>query len=301
MVSSIRSVAQRVVELTLEPIGADPLPDWSPGAHVDVELPGGLIRSYSLCGDPADRQWRLAVLREDDSRGGSAYVHERLVVGQTLSVTTPVNRFPLVTAERYVFVAGGIGVTAILPMVVQACRAEIPWRLVYLGRSRSEMAYADRLEAFGDSVQLWPKDSHGPADLDALVGLDRAAAVYCCGPTRMIEQIERIGAAAGMPVHREFFHNEASIEGDEFEVELDRTGITVTVGAGQTIVDALEQAGVDVVTSCREGTCGTCETYVLEGVPDHRDRVLTPSERESNESMMICCSRSRTPLLVLDL
>jgi ferredoxin-NADP reductase len=298
-VTAIEPEADGIVSLHLAPAAGDKLPAWEAGAHVD--------RQYSLCGDPADpTRWRLGVLREPESRGGSAHVHERLAVGDQVVCRGPRNNFSLVDADRYLFVAGGIGITPILPMV-RACEAAgKPWRLFYGGRAEPTMAFREELAPHGDRVVLWPQDSHGVLDLDTVLGSPTAGtAIYCCGPGALLDAVEqRCAAWPAGSLHLERFRpRDGALDGvnSAFEVELDASGITLTVGAGQTLAEAIEDAGVDLPTSCREGTCGTCETYVLEGEPDHRDSYLTAEEQASGEVIMPCCSRSRSARLVLDL
>ncbi|MGW2625278.1 PDR/VanB family oxidoreductase [Micromonospora taraxaci] len=299
-------VATEVVAISLSrPDGAD-LPDWTPGAHIDLELGAGLTRQYSLCGDPADLSvLRIAVQREPDGRGGSRLAHERLTVGATVRVRGPRNTFRLVAARRYLFVAGGIGITPIAPMVAAADAADADWRLVYGGRSRATMAFATTLrERYGDRVNLCPQDETGLLDLAGLLGRPDDRLVYCCGPEPLLKAVEErcLGWPPGR-LHVERFTPLATTGGEEttIEVELALSGKTVTVPPGTPILQAVEEAGVSVLSSCREGTCGTCETPVLDGVPDHRDSLLTALERAVGDTMMICVSRARTPRLVLEL
>ncbi|MEU7775275.1 PDR/VanB family oxidoreductase [Micromonospora taraxaci] len=299
-------VATEVVAISLgRPDGAD-LPDWTPGAHIDLELGAGLTRQYSLCGDPADRSvLRIAVQREPDGRGGSRLAHERLTVGATVRVRGPRNTFRLVAARRYLFVAGGIGITPIAPMVAAADAAGADWQLVYGGRSRATMAFATTLrERYGDRVNLCPQDETGLLDLAGLLGRPDDRLVYCCGPEPLLKAVEErcLGWPPGR-LHVERFTPLATTGGEEttIEVELVLSRKTVTVPPGTPILQAVEEAGVSVLSSCREGTCGTCETPVLDGVPDHRDSLLTAQERAAGDMMMICVSRARTPRLVLEL
>ncbi|MET7866478.1 PDR/VanB family oxidoreductase [Micromonospora taraxaci] len=299
-------VATEVVAISLSrPDGAD-LPDWTPGAHIDLELGAGLTRQYSLCGDPADLSvLRIAVQREPDGRGGSRLAHERLTVGATVRVRGPRNTFRLVAARRYLFVAGGIGITPIAPMVAAADAADADWRLVYGGRSRATMAFAASLrERYGDRVNLCPQDETGLLDLAGLLGRPDDRLVYCCGPEPLLKAVEErcLGWPPGR-LHVERFTPLATTGGEEttIEVELVLSGKTVTAPPGTPILQAVEEAGVSVLSSCREGTCGTCETPVLDGVPDHRDSLLTAQERAAGDTMMICVSRARTPRLVLEL
>ncbi|RZU23537.1 PDR/VanB family oxidoreductase [Streptomyces sp. BK239] len=303
VVAEAESAADGVLALTLRhPLG-EPLPVWEPGAHVDLVLAPGLERQYSLCGDPADRSaWRVAVLREPAGRGGSAYVHEELAPGHRVRVRGPRNRFALRPAPRYRFIAGGIGITPILPMLAAAETAGAEWTLLYGGRSRKSMAFTSELARYGDRVTLVPQEESGLLDLaPVLDGLPEGALVYCCGPGPLLDAVEK-RCPPGV-LHVERFQPEEQPPGEraEFEVELARSGRTVTVAADVSVLDAVRAAGVEVLFSCTEGTCGTCETDVLEGAVDHRDSVLTAQEREAGETMMICVSRCRGKRLVLDL
>lgn len=306
-VAEIAPEAEGIVSLRLIPTAEDKLPGWEPGAHIDLVLGPDLERQYSLCGDPTDpTSWRLGVLREPESRGGSAHVHERLAVGDQVLCRGPRNNFGLVEADDYLFVAGGVGITPILPMIAACEAAGKPWRLFYGGRTEATMAFRAELAAYGERVTLWPQDTHGLLDLAAVLGSPAAGtAVYCCGPGALLDAVEQQCAAwpAGSLHLERFRPKDGALDGENtaFEVELDASDITLTVGADQTLAEAIEAAGIDLPTSCREGTCGTCETYVLEGEPDHRDSYLTEDEQASGEVIMPCCSRSRSPRLVLDL
>ncbi|HEY6762967.1 MAG TPA: PDR/VanB family oxidoreductase [Baekduia sp.] len=298
--------ADGVVSLRLGAARGAPLPAWEPGAHLDLVLSDGLERQYSLCGAPAERDWRIAVLREPESRGGSAFVHTSVAAGDRLVARGPRNHFALVEADAYRFVAGGIGITPILPMVARLAAEGRPWELLYGGRRRASMAFVAELAALGGHVTLWPQDEHGLLDLDAFLGTPAdGTAIYCCGPEPLLQAVEERAARwPGDALHLErFAPKEGALDGaaTAFEVVLEQSGVTVAVGPDETIADALEAAGVDIVTSCREGTCGTCETVVVEGVPDHRDSVLSAAEQASGDVIMICCSRAQGPRLVLDL
>ncbi|MCQ9130759.1 PDR/VanB family oxidoreductase [Streptomyces hilarionis] len=295
--------ADGVLALTLRhPLG-EPLPVWEPGAHVDVVLGPGLERQYSLCGDPADRAaWRIAVLRETAGRGGSVRVHEQVRQGDKVGVRGPRNHFALRPAPRYRFIAGGIGITPLLPMLAAAEAAGAEWSLLYGGRTRASMAFTGELAAYGDRVTVVPQDEAGLLDLGpALDALPADALVYCCGPGPLLDAVEERCPPAALRVER-FQAKEQPVAGErEFEVELARSGRTLTVAPGVSVLDAVRAAGVQVLYSCAEGTCGTCETDVLDGTPEHRDCVLSTEERESGETMMICVSRCRGERLVLDL
>lgn len=307
VVTARRAEAEGVVGVDLASPAGRPLPPWTPGAHVDLELPGGPTRQYSLCGDPADGgRWRIGVLREDGGRGGSRWIADELAVGTTLRVRGPRNHFALHPAGRYVFVAGGIGITPLLPMVAAAAAGGADWVLHYGGRSRASMAFLDELARYGDRVRVHPQDEVGLLDLDAVAGTpDAGTRVYCCGPAGLIDALQdraRGWAAGELHVER-FTAAPVVTDGADtaFDVVCERSGLTVTVGPELSVLDALGEAGLDVASSCEEGVCGTCETAVVDGEPEHRDAVLSDEERAAGDTMMICVSRCRGPRLVLDL
>ncbi|MCK2218257.1 PDR/VanB family oxidoreductase [Actinomadura sp. ATCC 31491] len=304
VVHAREQVADGVVRFELRDPAGGALPGWTPGAHIDLVLGDeSRVRQYSLCGDPADRTtWRIAVLREPGGRGGSAYAHDELHPGATVLTRGPRNNFPLRPAARYLFIAGGIGITPILPMITAVGGAR--WRLVYGGRTAASMAFAGELRAaHGDRVLLRPQDEHGLLDLDALLAEEPMdTLVYCCGPAPLLEAVE--ARCANRPLHVERFAPKdpagPAVTG-AFEVELAASGLTLPVPPNRSILEVVEEAGVPVLTSCREGTCGTCETPVLAGVVDHRDSLLTAEERAANDVMFVCVSRAAGPKLVLDL
>jgi ferredoxin-NADP reductase len=308
-----RSCADGVVVLELRDPAGGQLPAWSPGAHAELQLPGGLNRQYSLCGDLDDRTvWRIAVLREPEGRGGSSYVHDALLDGDLVDVRGPRNHFELLASPRYLFIAGGIGITPLLPMIAAADGAGASWELHYGGRSRSSMAFVDSLEGLtAGRVVLHPQDETGLIDLERLLAVPRDdTLVYCCGPEPLLVAVEQrmsLGTPGGWPrgaLHLErFAPREAGdlVLTGSFEVELAASGITLTVPPGQSVLSVVEQAGVTVLSSCQEGTCGTCETAVLSGEVDHRDSLLTQEERVANDTMFLCVSRAACPKLVLDL
>ena len=289
------------------------LPEWDAGSHLDVLLPNGLIRQYSLCSDPGQRDsWRLAVLREPAGRGGSAFVHDELRPGTKIQVRGPKNNFALAPAAEYVFLAGGIGITPILPMVRAAAAGDKPWRLIYMGRSRKNMAFLDELAGYGQNVHIHADDEGGfypLAELLADPGADFH--VYTCGPGPLLKVIESLAGDWLDPsrLHFERFAAdpataEAAVaphEGDhEFTVQ-GTDGTEVRVPVGVSILQSLEDAGRNPLNSCREGICGTCETPVVSGEIDHRDSLLSDDEREAGDTMMICVSRCKGKRLVLDL
>lgn len=299
-------VADGVVTLTLVHPDGRRLPDWTPGAHIDLVLPNGMTRQYSLCGDRWDAHaYRVGVLREREGRGGSAFVHDELEEGGRVSIGGPRNNFRLVPSGRYLFIAGGIGITPLLPMVRQAEMLGIGWRLLYGGRSRTSMAFLDELDAYGDKVTVVPQDREGLLDLPSWLGPpDPETTVYCCGPAPLLEAVEARCSAwpQGLLRTERFIAKDFGAVRDEpFELRLDRSGVSLTVRPGQSVLDAVGGAGVNVLSSCRQGLCGTCETSVLEGEPDHRDSILDDGEREAGDCMFVCVSRARSDRLVLDL
>lgn len=307
VVEDIIDEAEGVIALRLARADGTPLPTWEPGAHLDLFLPNGLERQYSLCGDPRKNAcWTIAVLREPESRGGSAWLHTNVEKGMTLTITGPRNLFPLVDAEHYRLVAGGIGITPLLAMINELEARTADWRLLYGGRERASMAFVEQLARWSDRVAVRPQNEYGLLDLSEFLGTPRpGTAIYSCGPEGLLEAIEeRCKKWPPGTLHVERFKPRPHALEDAdtpFEVVLASTGETYPVPIGETILDALETAGVEVESSCREGTCGTCETTVLEGVPDHRDSFLSEDERESGEMMMICCSRARGARIILDL
>ncbi|MFI0980984.1 PDR/VanB family oxidoreductase [Streptomyces sp. NPDC021093] len=309
-VSERERAADGVVTLTLvHPAGRE-LPRWTPGAHIDLVLPEvDLVRQYSLCGSPDDRHaWRIAVLREPNGRGGSRHVHRALGVGTTVLVRGPRNHFRLEPSARYLFIAGGIGITPILPMVASAEAAGRDWELIYGGRSRASMAFLDELTAYGGRVRIHPQDEAGLLPLAKALNAPRQdCLVYCCGPEPLVGAVE--SRCAGWPagsLRTERFRARPVLPKEEkhaaaFEVVCRRSGPTLAVAPHESILDAAERAGVRTFAACREGICGTCETSVVEGVPEHRDSILTDRQKASGETMMICVSRACGSRLVLDL
>jgi ferredoxin-NADP reductase len=300
--------AEGVLSLELRYPDGRQLPVWEPGAHLDLLLPGVITRQYSLCGDPDDRfSWTIAVLREPVSKGGSAAVHGTVRPGQLVDVVGPRNHFPFQPATTCYFIAGGIGITPLIPMIKRAADAGVDWCLVYGGRSRTSMAFVQRLEALGPRVQIRPQDEYGLIDLSRLDTPTPDAQVYCCGPEPLLAAVEqrcRSWPTGSLHVER-FKPSERSAGGGEqdreFTVVLATSSREITVPAGQSVLEALEAAGVEPPNSCREGICGTCETKVLAGQPDHRDSLLSDQERAENATMMICVGRALSERLVLEL
>jgi ferredoxin-NADP reductase len=302
-VTALRKESATVLSVEL----ADPerrmLPPWAPGAHVDLWL-GALVRQYSLVGDPRERRsYTVAVLREEASGGGSKHVHEVLRPGDLVEVGGPRNHFELVPARRYVLVAGGIGITPLLPMIAELEAQSRPWELHYGGRSRRTMAYLPRLAGYGDRVRVQPFDECGHIDLDAALHRPEPdVAVYCCGPEPLLSEVER--RCADWPdgaLHVERFAARPRLDDADlaaFDLVLGRSGRTLHVPAGRSAVDVLDEAGVRVPNACRDGVCGSCLTRVLGGVPWHRDSLTAP---DRTDVVLPCVSRARTAELVLDL
>ncbi|TKG72925.1 cytochrome P450/oxidoreductase [Prauserella endophytica] len=308
-VESVEPAADGVVTLTLTDGTGKPLPAWSPGAHIDLDL-DGLSRQYSLCGDPADtRRYRIAVLREPESRGGSRYVHERLRPGSTLTLRGPRNHFRLDPAARhYVLVAGGIGITPIIAMADHLRSAGASYELHYCGRTASGMALLDRARRdHGERLTVHCGEEGGRLDVTTLVAEERdGVQVYACGPERLLAALEE--QAESWPADTLHIEHFTSIKREldptvehGFDVELADSGLTVHVGPGQTVLAALRAANIDISSDCEEGLCGSCEAPVLDGDVDHRDLVLTKAERAANTVMMTCCSRACGSKLTLGL
>jgi ferredoxin-NADP reductase len=302
--------ADGVVTLTLaDPSGAE-LPEWTPGAHIDLVMTPELVRQYSLCGDTTNRaEWRVGVLLDPDSRGGSEFVHNKLHDGTSVRVRGPRNHFGLLSAPRYQFIAGGIGITPMLPMIAAAEAVGADWQLLYGGRTRASMAYLDELARYGDRVTVCARDEAATFRSTLETVLAEAhpdTLVYCCGPEGLLTATE--DGCSHWPadsLHIERFSAKAVEDTSDglatFEVECQRSGITLTVPLDKTIYEVAEDAGLDVLGSCMEGVCGTCECDVLDGDPDHRDSVLNEAEKAAGSTIMICVSRSRSQRLVLDL
>lgn len=310
LVHSVDQLSDKVVSLTLTHPLKGELPAWEPGAHIDVLLPNGILRQYSLCSTPEEtHEWRIAVLRETHGRGGSAFVHDELKPGTKLQVRETRNNFPLRPAERYLFVAGGIGITPILPMVWSALKKDVPWELLYLGRKRSSMAFLQEVAALGDRATIHTSEELGAFPLNYLVNhLEDGTGVYACGPQKLLDALETASQTWADPstFHCERFSLDPTAPrtrpdtDSSFIVEL-ADGTEVPVPNESSVLEALEAAGINPPNSCREGICGTCETPVIQGSIDHRDTLLSPQEHEKSATMMICVSRCNSPRLILDL
>lgn len=304
--------AQDICGFELVAADGGALAPFSAGAHIDVHLGAGLVRQYSLCNDPRETQrYRLAVLREANSRGGSTAMHA-LAEGQVLQASLPRNHFPLAAqARRHLLLAGGIGITPILAMAEQLAGEGAAFELHYASRSADRTAFARHLREAPWAAQVQLHHDDGPAaqrlDLPALLARPEPGRhLYVCGPAGFIEAVLGHARAAGWPedaLHREFFGAPATsaAPADGFEVQIASSGAVIAVPPGRTVVAALAAAGIQVPVSCEQGVCGTCFTRVVDGRPDHRDLYLTDAEREAGDCFLPCCSRALSPRLVLDL
>jgi tetrachlorobenzoquinone reductase len=310
LLKSITFEADRINSYTLQAMDGGPLPVFTAGAHIDLHLRPDLIRSYSLTNDPAERErYVIAVKHEADGRGGSAFVHNRLKVGDVLSISAPRNNFAFDEGDHAsIFIAGGIGVTPILSMLRRANALGRRWTLHYASRTQRDAAFLQDIRGLANGNEINAVFDHeaGGVTLD-LATIAAAASdgthLYCCGPLPMLEAFK--AATRSKPsriVHLEYFSTdqEAATDGG-FEVRLAKSGRSIPIAPGKTILATLLEAGIPVSYACNEGTCGTCETRVIDGIPDHRDVYLTDDEHAGNKQIMICCSGSKTPLLVLDL
>jgi ferredoxin-NADP reductase len=307
--------AEGVISVSLSRIeNNDPLPPWQPGAHIDVYVPDGTTRQYSLCGDPRDLScYDIAVLREPGGRGGSAFIHDQLRVGDRLMVTRPKQSFALEDAPYYALVAGGVGITPIMAFAEHLERSGRPFQLTYGGRTEGSMAFRSRLGALGDRVRFLAEDRDGMPDLDEVVKqLPEGGLIYVCGPLALLRAVEAAADSAHGPdqdlVRFELF-SRAGVEpkespppdGENYELVLARSGHTLRMRPDANILETVLALGVEVENDCREGICGSCVTGILSGTVDHRDLVLTKKEQAAMDKMMICCSRPTCARLELDL
>lgn len=307
-----REAAVDVLSLVLAPVDGGPLPSYSAGAHIDITLPNGMVRQYSLCrADAGSGSYEVAILRDPAGRGGSACAHRDIKPGDTLGISHPRNLFPLVSAPVSILFAGGIGITPILAMAEELHRQGRDFELHYCARSPERAAYRDFLaqSPWSGRVRCYYDSQPDQVRFDArqiLSGRDGGAHLYVCGPEGFIRHVRDAAGQAGWGdarVHFEHFSASAAqlTDSGEFELVLARRGITVRVGAQTTAAQALLDHGVDVPLSCEQGICGSCVLPVLEGVPEHRDVFLSAAERDANRCFTPCCSRARTPSLLIDL
>jgi vanillate O-demethylase ferredoxin subunit len=310
LVADVRAEAKDVITLELRPVGGGDLPAFTPGAHLDLHLPNGMMRNYSLTNDWRERnRYVVGVGRAADSRGGSSFIHSSVRAGMQIKISAPRNNFALdEDSASFLFIAGGIGITPIMAMVRWCIANGKPWRLIYAARSRQRTAFYEELCALGaDRVHFHFDDEAGQV-LDVAEAIsDRAEgeSIYCCGPTPLMEAVKALTESLPSGTVRfEWFTVPESNEPQDsssFTVRLERSKVEFEIPEQKSILEVLEDHGFELPFSCREGLCGTCVTNVLEGEPDHRDYVLSDEERESGKMMTICCSRSKTPSLTLDL
>lgn len=309
-VESVRDIAEEIRLIRLVAQDREELPCWEPGAHIDLVLASGRVRSYSLCSDPDDRShYEIAVLREPKSSGGSMEIFASDLVGHVLGYIAPRNHFELVDAPAYLLLGGGIGVAPLMPMMRELDRRGAAWRVLYAGRRPSSMAFLDDVAAYGEAhATILFEDEVGRPDIAALFSsLVEGTVVYCCGPRGMIAAAEAASWRIGTRnLHLERFHPTivpASVLsfGGAFDVRLARSELTVHVPSDKSVLAAVRELLPGVPSSCGSGSCGVCETRVLAGGIEHRDRVLSAAECERGDSMMICVSRATDGLLVLDL
>ena len=307
------SEAEDICTFELVGHGGRPLPAFSAGSHVDVNLPGGITRQYSLCNDPVEsHRYLIGVLKDPASRGGSEAMHTLVNEGDTLTISAPKNHFPLAhDVRRSLLLAGGIGVTPILCMAERLAMTGAEFEMHYCTRSPSRTAFRQRIQAssFAPHVQFHFDDGAAEQKLNLAALLDTPSTgthLYVCGPRGFMDAVLGTARAKGWPeaqLHYEFFSADVgSCASDEsFEVKLASSGQVVVVPKGKTVVQALAEAGVEIQTSCEQGVCGTCITRVLQGVPDHKDSYFTPQEQAANDQFTPCCSRAKSAMLVLDL
>lgn len=310
LIDAVALIADRIISIRLVSEDGADLPSWSPGAHIDLVLPSRRVRSYSLSSDPHDRShYEIAVLREDESLGGSVELHDLAKVGMRLGFIGPRNHFELVDAPEYFFLAGGIGITPILPMLAEVQRREVPWRCWYAGRNAEAMAYLDEVSAYGNThTATLFEDEVGRPDIATLFSaLKPGTVVYCCGPKGMIAAAEAASWRIGTrQLHIERFHPTlvpASVLsfGHAFDVRLERHDVVLHVPAERSLLSVVRDVVPSAPSSCGSGSCGVCETSVLAGEIEHRDRVLSAEECARGDVMMICVSRAKSDLLVLDI
>lgn len=299
-------VVPEVAMLRLAPADGSPVALWEPGAHIDLRLASGKVRQYSLHGDPADRRgYQVSVLREPGGRGGSAEIFD-LQQGSLVGIGGPRNNFPLVEASSYLFVAGGIGITALKPMIERVHAAGSAWRLVYRGRTRAAMPFAEELaERYPGRVQILPADTTPRPDLTVLVSdLPPGSAVYCCGPANLMDALAEtmLASCPQASLHVERFAGTVKDDtrNQPFQVVLPHVGSIVSIPVDQTVLESLREVLPDTPASCETGVCGSCEMRVLAGRPEHRDDILTGADRDRTDIIYPCVSRSRDALLVLD-
>ncbi|MBN6538675.1 PDR/VanB family oxidoreductase [Acinetobacter pittii] len=286
------------------------LPKVEAGAHIDVHLPNGMVRQYSLCQNPNDEgKFRLGILRDPESRGGSVSAFDEIKDGMQIQVSEPKNLFPLLKAKHSVLIGGGIGITPLITMAYQLAHEGASFELHYCGASPENCAFVDEIKN-GELAQYTTFHfksegaSHRAFFESAIKDIDSESHIYTCGPVGFMDWVINLATTHDFPeqqIHKEYFQVETDTSGDSFEVVAERSGKIIMVEAGETILQALAKEGIDIEMSCEQGVCGTCMCDVIEGEPDHRDVYFTDEEKASNEQILVCCSRSKTPRLVLDI
>lgn len=286
------------------------LPKVEAGAHIDVHLPNGMVRQYSLCQNPNDEgKFRLGILRDPESRGGSISAFDEIKDGMQIQVSEPKNLFPLLKAKHSILIGGGIGITPLITMAYQLAHEGASFELHYCGASPEKCAFVDEIKN-GELAQYTTFHfksegaSHRAFFESAIKDIDLESHIYTCGPVGFMDWVINVATTHNFPeqqIHKEYFQVETDTSGDSFEVVAERSGKIIMVEAGETILQALAKEGIDIEMSCEQGVCGTCMCDVIEGEPDHRDVYFTDEEKASNEQILVCCSRSKTPRLVLDI
>ncbi|WCE64927.1 PDR/VanB family oxidoreductase [Acinetobacter baumannii] len=286
------------------------LPKVEPGAHIDVHLPNGMVRQYSLCQNPNDEgKFRLGILRDPESRGGSISAFDEIKDGMQIQVSEPKNLFPLLKAKHSVLIGGGIGITPLITMAYQLTHEGASFELHYCGASPEKCAFVDEIKngVLAQYTTFHFKSegaSHRAFFESAIKDIDPESHIYTCGPVGFMDWVINLATTHDFPeqqIHKEYFQVETDTSGDSFEVVAERSGKIIMVEAGETILQALAKEGIEIEMSCEQGVCGTCMCDVIEGEPDHRDVYFTDEKKASNEQILVCCSRSKTPRLVLDI
>ncbi|OCZ21010.1 Vanillate O-demethylase oxidoreductase [Acinetobacter pittii] len=286
------------------------LPKVEAGAHIDVHLPNGMVRQYSLCQNPNDEgKFRLGILRDPESRGGSVSAFDEIKDGMQIQVSEPKNLFPLLKAKHSVLIGGGIGITPLITMAYQLAHEGTSFELHYCGVIPEKCAFVDEIkngELAKHTTFHFKSEgaSHRAFFESAIKDIDLESHIYTCGPVGFMDWVINLATTHDFPeqqIHKEYFQVETDTSGDSFEVVAERSGKIIMVEAGETILQALAKEGIEIEMSCEQGVCGTCMCDVIEGEPDHRDVYFTDEEKASNEQILVCCSRSKTSRLVLDI
>ena len=307
LVRAMRWEAPGVLSLELSAADGALLPPFEPGAHVDLRLPDGTLRQYSLCGDPSNRSHYRLGIRAVGGGLSSSFVHRKLRPGELVTVSTPRNNFPLADAERYLFVAGGIGITPLIPMMRQASARGRAWTLLYCNKREADAPFIEEIRAFGGEISLHSSEAGTRLDVETQLKTPRPGTmVYCCGPEQLMTAVEEATAAWPQDMVRfEWFAPRSRPDegaSGSFEVVCNISGVTLTVPEDRSVLDVLNDAGIEIPSSCQQGICGTCETRVVSGEVDHRDSILSSAERAANQTMMTCVSRAKPgSRLVLDI